>query len=107
MPDPQATPSDPHDRARPRTLLDAPPVTAILPATITVAATAQELVEAIQQGAEHIEVRGHLNFWAVTALAFGGTPQASLLGAIPARVKSIQVRPRRSCPHLSPRQTAR
>eukprot|EP00892_Ulva_mutabilis_P002565 jgi/Ulvmu1/12309/UM088_0029.1 len=62
------------------------------PASITVVTTALQLAESIHQGAEHIEVREHLNFWNITPRGFRGIPQATLLANIPPSVRSIQVR---------------
>lgn len=54
-------------------------------AAVTVVATAQELAEAASSGAEHIELRTHLD---LSALNVG---EDTILGFLPATVKSIRV----------------
>lgn len=58
--------------------------------SVTVVATAGDLRDAIKQGIEHIEIRKHLDLTSLPIL--GTAPGTTLLGDVPARVKSIQVR---------------
>ena len=57
--------------------------------TITVVNNAEELQIAIEQGAEHIEVRQHLD---ISKLSIDAAEGPALLGQVPESVKSLQVR---------------
>lgn len=64
---------------------------------LTVVTTAQELADAASSGAQHIELRSHLD---LTEVNVGQDP---ILGYLPATVKSIRVRLPCMRPHVVPR----
>lgn len=58
------------------------------PTRVTVVSSAEQLKGAIQQGIEHIEIRRHLD---LTGLSLDEAQGGTLLGDVPAAVKSVQV----------------
>lgn len=64
---------------------------------VTVATTARQLQAAIASGAEHIEIRQHLDLTTLSILESDGNwpinQDDAILGAVPPSVKSIRVPP--------------
>lgn len=81
-----------HEDAAGRRLHDTSPGAPVVTAT-----TARQLQAAIVSGAEHIEIRQHLDLTTLSILESDGESPVNqddaILGAVPSSVKSIRVRP--------------